>query len=128
MLKSVVNVSFKTFLFLIGFAIALALCIGIGMFSVKHPTGVPSITTFIQSHAIYFMAWRFSLMALAIYFYPSIVKKFLFKRVKENDISVEKMAKYMQRRWIILGFVFYEAFIVYNVLSYPINWVLGAGQ
>ena len=88
----------------------------------------------IRNHHIGFMIWRYSLMIVFIIFYPLLIKLILLRRgivdEENSEISVKepimlsKIEKISRRRYAIIFCLFYELFIVQNILSLVINGLL----
>ena len=87
----------------------------------EHAHGISFILNSIHKHRVFWMFWRYLLMLAFIFIYPSVIHYLLQKR---SDLHKGDIMKYTHRGYAIVMCVFYELFLVHNILSIVINAVL----
>jgi hypothetical protein len=112
----------KILIYFLLFVTGLILLNSLGFLLLKHADAITGINSFIKRHSLYFALWRYFLMAVIIYFYPALVRRFY--RGKKM-IDYPKLHKYSRRRYPLIILVLTELLLAQNWLGLAVNRLIG---
>ena len=94
------------------------IAIFLGLFLLSHAGSGEFISNILKEHKVEFMIWRYTLVALLIFFWPYFIR-FIGIKKEWNKEAVNILVR--SRIYVLLFFLIIEVFIVNNFLAFIIN-------